>query len=396
VNAVSGPPRIYLDHAATTPVAREVLDEMLPHLGAAHGNPSSVHAEGRRARNAVDQARDRLAAALGCAPGEVVFTSGGSEADNLALRGVADRRAGGHVVVSAVEHDAVLKTAEALAEQGRIELTVVGCDARGSVDPEQVAAAVREQTVLVSVMSANNETGVIQDVGEISRRVHQRNRTTLFHTDAVQALGKLRVDLRELGADMLTVTGHKVYGPMGAGALVVRRGVMLQPQITGGSQERARRAGTENVAAIVGFGAAVALVERERELEAVRLGRLSESLLELLVTGIPDAVVTGAGAPKLPSFVTLALPGVIGEVLITLLDQMGVEASSGSACASGAHMPSHVLAAMGLPPHLAGGALRLTLGRGTTQPEIERAAAVVVEAVARVRAAPAEETAAAV
>lgn len=385
MNPVGAPDRIYLDHAATTRVAPEVLAAMLPFLREAHGNPSSVHASGRRARSAVDEARDRVAGAIGCAAGEVVFTSGGSEADNLALRGVADWRGGGHMVVSAIEHDAVLKTAEALASMGRVDLTVVGCDSRGVVDIEAVAAAVRPQTVLVSVMTANNETGVIQDVAQLTERVHARNPSTVVHTDAVQALGRLRIDVRELGVDMLTITGHKVYGPTGAGALMVRRGLMPTGQITGGAQERGRRAGTENVAAIAGFAAAVSLVEREREKQSLRLGALSERLLEQVVSGVPDAVITGAGAPRLSSFATLAFPHVVGEVLIALLDQMGIEASSGSACASGAHMPSHVLAAMGLHPDLAGGALRLTLGRETTVEEVDRAAGTIVEAVRRVQ-----------
>ncbi|HEY6379733.1 MAG TPA: cysteine desulfurase family protein [Candidatus Dormibacteraeota bacterium] len=377
---------VYLDHAATTPVAAEVLEVMLPHLAAHHGNPSSVHASGRVARAAVDEARERVAAALGCRAAEVVFTSGGSEADNLALRGVVDRSGGGHVVVSAIEHDAVLHTAEQLAEQGRITLTVVGCDGRGVVDPLAVAAAVTPETVLVSVMLANNEVGTIQDVAAIAAAVRARNPGTLVHTDAVQALGKLEVDVVALGVDLCTVTAHKAYGPKGAGALVVRRGVALAAQVSGGGQERARRAGTENVAAIAGFGAACSLVIAEREREQMRLAALSEHLIETVVSGVPDVVVTGAGGPRLASFATFAFPGLITEVLLVRLDQLGVEASGGSACSSGASMPSHVLAAMGLPAHTAGGALRLTLGRGTTEAGVERAGAAVIDAVQGARA----------
>lgn len=377
---------MYLDHAATTPLAPEVLAAMMPYLGEGFGNPSSIHASGRVARSAVDEARDRLAGVLGCHAREVVFTSGGSEADNLALRGVVDRRGPGHVVVSAIEHDAVLRTAELLAEQGRITLTVVGCDAQGMVDPEAVAAAVTPRTLLVSVMLANNEVGTIQDVAAVTAGVRRRNPQALVHTDAVQALGKIPLDVEALGVDLCTVTAHKVYGPKGAGALVVHRGVPMAPQIAGGGQERGRRAGTENVAAIVGFGAAASLVEREREGEASRLRTLAERLMEAVLSGVPDAAVTATGAPRLPSFATFAFPGLATEVLLVRLDGLGVEASGGSACSSGAAMPSHVLAAMGMPPHLAGGALRLTLGRGTSEADVERAAAAVVEAVTAARA----------
>jgi cysteine desulfurase len=377
---------VYLDHAATTPLAPAVLDAMVPLLEAGFGNPSSVHRHGRAARNAVDGARETVAAAVGCAAREVVFTSGGSEADNLALRGVLDRR-GGHLVITAIEHDAVLKCAEDLSALGRARVTVVGCDARGVVDPEEVANAVEDDTALVSVMLANNEVGTIQDVPAISELVRRRNRRTLVHTDAVQALGKLDVDVEALGVDLLSITAHKVYGPKGAGALIVRGGVPLAPQISGGGQERGRRSGTENVLAIAGFGAAVALVEREREQEAARLCQLSERLVELVITALPDTLLTGAGAPRLPSFATFAFPGVETEVLLTLLDRLGVEASGGSACASGAHMPSHVLAAMGLTPGQAGGALRLSLGRDTTSGDVDAAAGLVVDAVRQVRQA---------
>ena len=380
-------PAVYLDHAATTPLAPEVVDTMVPLLREGFGNPSSVHARGRAARNAVDEARDRLAAVLGCAAGEVVFTSGGSEADNLAMRGCIDRRGGGHLVVTAIEHDAVLKCAEDLAASGRARVTVVGCDSRGVVDPEAVAAAVEDGTVLVSVMLANNEVGTLQDVATTAELVRRRNRRTLVHTDAVQALGKVPVDVDALGFDMLSVTAHKVYGPKGAGALVVRRGVALAAQISGGGQERGRRSGTENVVAIAGFGAAASLVERERESESRRLAQLSDRLVEHVVTELPDAVVTGAGAPRLPSFATFAFPGVESGVLLTLLDRLGVEASGGSACSSGAHMPSHVLAAMGLSPHVGAGALRLSLGRDTTAEQVDAAGEVVVAAVRQVREA---------
>lgn len=384
---MSGP--VYLDHAATTPVAPEVREAMLPYLGELFGNASSAHAAGRAARSAVDEARAVIAGALGCSAGEVAFTSGGSEADNLALRGALDRHRarGRHLVITAIEHDAVLKTAEALAEEGRAELSVVPCDGRGLVDPEAVAAAVRDDTVLVSMMLANNEVGTVQDVATAAALVRERNPRALVHTDAVQAMGRLPVDVRELGVDMASITAHKLYGPKGAGALYVRRGVLIAAQVTGGGQERNRRSGTENVAAIAGFATAVALVEAERPIEMPRVGRLAERLVEQVLDTVPDTVVTGRGAPRLPSFATFAFPGMATEVLLTLLDRRGIQASGGSACSSGAHMPSHVLLAMGLPAHVAGGALRCTLGRGTTEADVDRAAAEIAAAVAQLRSA---------
>lgn len=381
---------IYLDHAATTPVAPEVLEAMLPWFADGFGNPSSLHSVGRRARNAVDEGRDRVAAALGCAAREVVFTAGGSEADNLAMRGVLDRwgsTRGSHVVVSAIEHDAVIKTAEQLAEEARCAVSVVGCDARGCIDPEAVAAAVRDDTVLVSVMLANNEVGTVQDVARLVSLVRARNPRTLIHTDAVQALGKLPLDVHALGVDLASVSAHKVYGPKGVGALYVRQGVTLSAQISGGGHERARRSGTENVAGIVGFGVAATLVSEEREAEMDRLAGLSSRLTELVATGVPDAVVTAAGAPRLSSFATFAFPAVSTEVLLTLLDSWDVCASGGSACSSGAHMPSHVLVAMGHPAPLAAGALRCTLGRATTAGEVDRAAELIVRAVRQLQGA---------
>jgi cysteine desulfurase len=386
---MSAPAAVYLDHAATTPVADEVMTVMLPLLREGFGNPSSAHAAGRTARNAVDEAREQVAAALGCAGREVVFTSGGSEADNLALRGTLERHArrGRHLVITAIEHDAVLKTAEWLAESGRAEISVVPCDSRGVVDPAEVAAAVRDGTVLVSMMLANNEVGTIQDVATAVELVKRRNPATLVHSDAVQALGKLRLDVAAMGVDLLTVTAHKVSGPKGAGALYVRQGVAVEAQITGGGQERARRSGTENVAAIAGFGAAASLVETEREREAPRLAALAEQLVQRVSAALPDVVVTAAGAPRLPSFATFAFAGVETELLLTVLDGEGVYASGGSACSSGAHMPSHVLVAMGLPAAVCAGALRCTLGRTSSAADVERAGEVIVGAVRQLREA---------
>lgn len=380
--------RIHLDHAATTPLAPQVLDEMLPYLTTTQGNPSSVHGSGRAARSAVDAARDRIAAVLGCAQREIIFTGSGTEADNLAIRGVLERwgpERGRHLVVSAIEHDAVLETARHLEATGAATLTVAGCDADCRVSPGSVAAAVTAETVLVSVMSVNNETGAVQDVAAIAEAVHRRNPATLVHTDAVQGLGRIQLDPDALGVDLLSISAHKIYGPKGVGALWVRQRVALAAQNTGGGQERNRRSATENVAGIVGFAAAAELAERVRPDEAERQTALCDRLIAEVVAQVPEAIVTASGARKAAGFATFAIAGVRSDVLLAALDMDGVEASAGSACASGAPLPSHVLKAMGYPDELAAAALRCTTGRSTTPEEIGAAAAVIAGAVARMR-----------
>jgi cysteine desulfurase len=380
--------RIHLDHAATTPLAPEVLGEMLPYLTTTQGNPSSVHASGRAARSAVDGARDRIAAVLGCAQREIIFTGSGTEADNLALRGVLERwgdERGRHVVVSAIEHDAVLATARHLEGAGAGTITVAGCDHECRVTPESVAAAVCDDTVLVSVMFVNNETGAVEDVAGIAEAVHRRNPRTLVHTDAVQAFGRMDVRPGALGVDLLSLSAHKIYGPKGVGALWVRHGVALTAQSTGGGQERDRRSATENVAGVVGFAAAAELAERVRLAESGRQAALCERLVAAVEAQVPEAVVTAAGAVKAAGFATFAFPGVRSDVLLAALDLDGVEASAGSACASGAPLPSHVLRAMGYPDDLAAGALRCTTGRATTAGDVDAAASVIAGAAARIR-----------
>ncbi len=378
-------PVIYLDHAATTPVRPEVREAMAAPLDWAYGNPSSVHAAGRAARALVDEARDRLAGVLGCRAREIVFTGGGSEADNLALRGVVGAHRGpGHVVVSAVEHEAVLETARALGAQG-VSVTELAVDGQGLVDPELLRSALREDTLLVSVMLANNEVGTVQPVAELVRVVRENSRA-LFHTDATQALGKLSVSVDELGVDLLTVSAHKVYGPKGVGALYIRQGTPLFPQVTGGGQERTRRSGTENVPGIVGMGVAAELAELERESETARLAELSRRLQEAIQERVPDARPTGAPPPRrLPNFCTMTFPGVEGELLLLRLDRSGLCASAGSACTSGSLAPSHVLLAMGMDPELAMGHLRMTLGRSTTTADVDQAAEIVAAEVGALR-----------
>ena len=380
---------IYLDHPATTPLDPAVLAAMLPWLGERFGNASSIHQLGRRARAAVDDARDRVAAAAGCAAREVTFTSGGTEADNLALRGVLERwgaERGRHLVVSAIEHEAVLATAEALAGTDRAELTVVGCDRSGRVDPTEVAAAVRPDTVLVSVMLANNEVGTVEDVTAIAAAIRARNPRTMVHTDAVQALGRLPLGLDRLGVDLMSLSAHKAYGPQGVGALVTRHGVFPAAQVTGGGQERGRRSGTENVAGIAGFGAAAEIAERTREPDAVRLSELAGRLTNLLMETVPAIEPTGDRMVRLPGLASFVVPGCRSDLLLAVLDELGVCASAGSACSSGAPVPSHVLAAMGFG-ELAGCALRLGLGRSTTGAQVDEAVARVGQAVSRIRSA---------
>jgi cysteine desulfurase len=383
---------IYLDHAATTPVHPAVLEAMLPFYQDVYGNPSSVHAAGRAARSAVDAGRDALAAALGCAAREIVFTGSGSESDNLALRGTLERHGaerGRHLVVSAIEHDAVLQTARRLAASGAADVTVVPCDSACRIDPDAVAAALRDDTALVSVMLVNNETGAVQDVEAITAAVRRRNPRTLVHTDAAQALGRVPLRPHELGVDLLTIAGHKLYAPKGVGALWMRDGVHITAQLTGGGQERERRSSTENVAGIVGLGVAARMAVERLPTEAPRQNMLARRLVSAITDRVPDVVVTGDQARRAPGFATFAIPGARTDVTLVALDSRGLQVSGGSACSSGAATPSHVLLAMGLEPALAASALRCSAGISTTEADIDRAAELIVQALEQVRSAPA-------
>ncbi|MBV8195267.1 MAG: cysteine desulfurase [Candidatus Dormibacteraeota bacterium] len=379
---------IYLDHAATTPVHPQALEAMLPYLRERYGNPSSVHGEGRAARNGVDAARDRLALVLDCAAREIIFTGSGTEADNLAVRGMVERwgsERGRHIVVSAIEHDAVLNTARRLAELGVVSLDVVSCDRGGRVDPDAIASLVRQDTLLVSVMLVNNETGTSQDLGAIVEAVHRRNDRTFVHTDAAQALGRVSVLPHELGVDLMTLAAHKVYGPKGVGALWARDGAYPAAQLTGGGQERGRRSATENTAGIAGFAAAAELAAARMPDEPMRQAELCRRLTERVRSAVAEMVVTGDSAHRAAGFATFAFPGVRTDVLLTVLDGRGVQASGGSACSSGAPTPSHVLAAMGYMPDVAAGALRCTTGIDTSPTDIDRAGDIIAAAVAQVR-----------
>ncbi len=384
------PPRlIYMDHAATTPVHPSVVEAMLPYLTEHYGNPSSVHRQGRAALAALDDARRQIAGVLGCSPREVILTGGGSEADNLAIRGAAlarrEQGGGNHLVTSAVEHHAVLHTVEQLRDHFGFEATILPVDAYGRVSPAQVEAALRPDTVLVSLMLANNEIGTLQPIAEINRLV--RGHGALMHTDAVQAGGLLDIHVERLGVDMLTLAAHKFYGPKGVGILYVRQGVPLLPTLTGGSQERSRRAGTENVAGAVGAAAALVWAQAHREAHATSLTRLRDRLIEGVLASVPDTVLTGHPTERLPNLASFAIDGLHGaEELLLGLDLAGICASSGSACTSASLEPSYVLRACGLPTRLAIGSLRLSLGYQNTEADVEHVLATLPSLVERLRA----------
>lgn len=371
--------RVYLDHNATTPLDPRVLAAMQPALAAGFGNPSSLHWFGQQARAAVDEAREEAAALIGASPGELVFTGSGSEADNMALRGLSamSRDPRRKVVVSAVEHHAVLNSAKALAEEGvPVEYARVGSD--GVVDLDDLRAKLDERTALVAVMLANNETGVIQPVAEIAALA--RRQGALFHCDAVQGAGKILLDVGRLDVDTLAISAHKFYGPKGVGALYVRRGTRMKALVRGGSQEKNRRAGTENVAGIVGLGCAGSLARAELATDSVRITELRDRL-ESRLLAIPGARRNGSG-PRVPNTSSVSFDRIDAESLLLALDLKGIAVSTGAACAAGAVEPSHVLRAMGLPMDQVQGSLRFSLGRGTRAAEVDRAAAEVAEAIA--------------
>ena len=371
---------IYLDHNATTPMRPEVREAMWPYLGEEFGNPSSRHGPGRRAREAVEGARRQIAELLACDPGEVHFTSGGTEADNWALRGMA-ARSDGRVVVSSVEHHAVLQAAGELARAGR-EVVVLPVDGTGRADPARVLEAV-DGAAVVSLILANNETGTIQPVSEIGAVLGARG--VPFHVDAVQAFGKIPTRVDDLHADLVSLSAHKINGPKGVGALYVREGTDLAPWQLGGGHEHGMRAGTENVAAIVGFGAAAAIRRAEMDEQGRRQGRLRDRLESGLRERVEEVAVHGHPQRRLSNTLNISFRGVEAEAVLVGLDLEGVCASSGSACTEGAAEPSHVLLAMGVEPRLAAGALRFSLGWGNAEAEIDRVLEVVPGIVARLR-----------
>lgn len=374
---------IYLDHAATTPCRPEVVEAMAPFLAERFGNPSSIHRAGQEARRALDRARDGVAAALGTRAEEIVFTGSGTEADNLALLGsflAASRGGKKHLVTAATEHHAVLHTLDLLRDLGA-EVTLLPVDEHGLVDPVELRNAIRLQTFLISVMWANNEIGTVAPMAEIAAVA--RECEVPLHTDAVQAVGSLLVNVNDPPVDLLTLSAHKFYGPKGAGALYVRRGTPLKPVLRGGSQERERRAGTENVAGIVGLATAFELAVAEMPRESPRQAALRDRLIRRVLAEAPGAVLNGHPVRRLPNNANFSFPGLEGEMLLLNLDLEGVAASSGSACTAGAIEPSHVLKALGVPYDRTVSAVRLTLGRHTTEAEIDSAAATLTRIVYR-------------
>jgi cysteine desulfurase len=377
---------VYLDHSATTPLDPEVLQAMMPYLTDEFGNASSVYGLGQRARQAIDQARDEVADYYGVAAKEIVFTSGGTEGDNFALQGIAQRNAdrGRHLITSTIEHDAVLRSADALEQDG-FEVTRLPVDRAGLVDPADLGRALRPDTILVSIMHANNEIGTIEPIRELVAVTRERS-SAYFHTDAVQSTGKIATRVDELGVDLLSMSAHKLHGPKGAGCLVVRSGVRLLPQILGGGHERNRRAGTENVAGIVGLAKAIGIARRDMAKNTTHLTALRDRLIAGVLGRIPAAELTGHPVNRLPHHASFLFEGVEGESLLLQLDMDGFAASSGSACTSGSLEPSHVILALGYPRERALGSLRLSVGKGNTEGEIELVLDRLPGMVARLRA----------
>lgn len=377
---------IYLDHAATTRVDPKVVEAMLPYFTERYGNASAIYSLGREARQALDQARAGVAEVFNCSPKEIVFTSCGTESDNLAIRGVAwmNRERGDHIITSSIEHHAVSHTCEQLEKQFGFNVTYVPVDEYGRVDPGDVEEAITEGTVLISIMYANNEVGTIEPISEIGEIA--RNYGIPFHTDAVQAAGSLSLDVQELNVDLLTLSSHKFYGPKGVGVLYVREGLELVPVQTGGGHENDLRSGTENVPYIVGLAKALTLVEERREEESQRLAALRDHLTDGVLSSIPHSRLMGHPSERLPNNANFVFEHVEGEGILLSLDMQGIAASSGSACSTGSAGPSHVLLAMGVQPSVAHGSVRMTLGRENTEEDVDRVLGVLPGIVERLRA----------
>ena len=374
-------PRIYLDNNATTPVLPEVLDAMHPYFGEHFGNASSIHHHGQETRAATERARDSVASMLNCRAAEVVFTSGGTEGDNLAIAGLTNP--GDHVITSSVEHHAVLYACKHLEESG-CEVTYLPVDGGGLIDPDDVRRALRTNTKLISIMMANNETGVLQPVEEFGKIAAEAE--VVFHTDAVQAAGKVAIDVKQIGCHALTISGHKMHAPQGVGAFYVRRGTHIQPLFYGGRHERSRRSGTENVAGIVALGKAAELAVRSfHRGDDETMSKMRDRLQQGILAQVEEAGVNGDGASRVPNTTNIFFDHIEGESLVIALDLKGLAVSTGSACSSGAIEPSHVLTAMGLPSDRARASLRFSLGKQNTDEEIDLALALVPETVARLR-----------
>jgi len=373
--------RIYLDNNATTPLLPEVFEAMRPYFADHFGNASSIHHHGQETRAAVERAREAVAALFGCRASEIVFTSGGTEADNLAISGMA--RAGDHVISSTIEHHAVLNSCKHLESMG-CEVTYVPVDGRGLVDPDDVRRALRPNTTLISIMMANNETGVLQPVEEIGKIAAEAD--VYFHTDAVQAAGKVPIEVKRIGCDLLSISGHKLHAPQGVGALYVRKGTILQPLFYGGSHERSRRAGTENVPGIVGLGKAAEVAREALDRgDLARMSAMRDRIENKILSEVEATGVNGESTPRVPNTTNIHFDYIEGEALVIALDLRGLAVSTGAACSSGAIEPSHVLTAMGLPSETARASLRFSLGKQNTEEDVEFALALVPPTVARLR-----------
>jgi len=373
--------RVYFDNNATTPVLPEVFEAMRPYFGEHFGNASSIHHHGQETRAAVERARESVAALLGCRASEIVFTSGGTEADNLAIFGLASP--GDHVITSTVEHHAVLNACKRLESLG-CEVSYLPVDGRGLVDPDDVRRALRAHTKLVTIMMGNNETGVLQPVGEIGKIAAEAD--VNFHTDAVQAAGKLPIDVQKIECDLLSIAGHKMHAPQGVGALYVRKGTQLQPMVYGGSHERSRRAGTENVPGIVGVGKAAEMARDALEKGALStIEKMRDRLQRAILENFDGVGVNGDGAPRVPNTTNLYFEGLEGESLVIALDLKGLAVSTGAACSSGAIEPSHVLTAMGVTPDRARASIRFSMGKQNTPEDVDFALTLILETVARLR-----------
>jgi cysteine desulfurase len=378
--------KIYLDHSATTPLDSRVLDAMMPFLTQEFGNPSSLHGFGRPAKVALEAARETIAKTLGCSPGEIYFTSGGSEADNLAIRGIAEALSdkGKHIITNHLEHHAVLHTMDYLAQQG-FEISYAKSDSFGMIHPEVIRELIRPDTILISVMHVNNEVGTVNPIAEIGRMARERH--ILFHTDAVQSYGKLPIHAGEFNIDLMSMSAHKLYGPKGAGALYIRRGIKPIPILYGGSQERGQRAGTENLAGIVGFAKAAELCHEVMETESQRLTQLRQRLWEEISSTISGCHLNGHPDKRLPGHLNVSIEGVMGDEMLIHLDLAGIAVSTGSACTSGSVSTSHVLNAMGIDATIARGAVRMTMGRSTQSDDIPLIVEAVRSSVEKARAA---------
>jgi cysteine desulfurase len=378
----------YLDHAATTPVLPEVREVMLGALTEDYGNPSSVHDFGRRAKEIVEDARDRVAAAVGASPAEIIFTGSGTEADNLALKGAAAklRGNGSHIVTTAIEHHAVLDSLDWLGRQD-FEVTKMGVRSDGLVDHETLTKTIKSSTLIVSAMAVNNEVGTIQDMPGLTNTVRSANQNTLIHTDAVQALGNIPVNLHAWGVDLAAFSAHKLGGPKGVGALFIRSSVPVETIMHGGGHERGLRSGTLNVPGIAGFGVAAEVAAKEVYEKTERLSAMRDRLLEGIKAIVPDLLINGGMDDRVAGNLNICIPGTEGETLLLLLDQAGIACSSGSACSSGALDPSHVLLALGVTRDMAKGSLRFTLGRASTDADIDAVLAALPEVVAKARRA---------